>query len=257
MDQALRGLGVREETLTRAQKTTLNQMGFLRLPGILSPEQVDRFRARLDELADAEGHEAGKEVHQEDGTARLADLVNKDPMFEVCFTDPRVLAAIGRVLDFEFRLSSLNSRAALPGHGHQAFHADWSSSRTEDWEAVRAGRYFVCNSIWLLVDFTAENGATRVVPGSHRSGALPQDVMDDPNATHPDEIVLTGRAGDVVVFNSHLWHAGGRNDSDRPRPAMHGYFCKRDRPQQTDQRSAIRDETRDRVSPEARYILDV
>ena len=56
------------------------------------------MRKRLDELVDEEGGEAGKEVHQEAGATRLSDLVNKDPIFEVCFTHPRVLAAISHVL---------------------------------------------------------------------------------------------------------------------------------------------------------------
>ena len=60
--------------------------------------------------------------------------------------------------------------------------------------------------MWLLTDFTKENGPTRVVPGSHRSGKHPQDVMEAPEEAHPDEIKLIGTAGTVVVFNSHLWH---------------------------------------------------
>ena len=62
----------------------------------------------------AEGDKAGLEVHQEAGTDRLADLVNKDPVFDVCFTSPRLLACVAHVLA-DFKLSSLNFRAALPG----------------------------------------------------------------------------------------------------------------------------------------------
>ncbi len=135
-------------------------------------------------------------------------------MFDICFTHPRVLAAIARVLGGEFRLSSLNSRAVLPGQGLQGLHADWSGP-------VAPGDYYVCNSIWLLDDFTAENGATRVVPGSHRSGKAAHEVMDDPAATHPEEILLIAPAGTVVIFNSHVWHGGTRNtttDLFRPEP---------------------------------------
>src|SRR5918997_4669045 len=99
--------------------------GYLPLHGVLTPEQVKQFGARLDELTAQEGEDAGKEVHQEAGTDRLSDLVNKDPMFTVCFTHPRVLAAIAHVLGDELKLSSLNSRAALPGQGLQHLHTDW------------------------------------------------------------------------------------------------------------------------------------
>src|SRR5438046_6895931 len=108
-------------------------------------------------------------------------------MFEICFTHPRVLAAIAHVLCGEFKLSSLNFRAALPGQGLEGLHADWGS-------AVEPGDYFVCNSIWLLDDFTEQNGATRVVPGSQRSGKLPKDAMADPTAPYPGEIKVMAPA---------------------------------------------------------------
>jgi ectoine hydroxylase-related dioxygenase (phytanoyl-CoA dioxygenase family) len=246
---ALRDLGVHEDTLTSEEKERLDRDGYLPLFGVLSAEEVDAINGRLAELIAEEGDRAGLEVHQEAGTDRLADLVNKDPLFEVCFSHPRVLAAIRHVLG-EFRLSSLNSRAALPGQGHQALHADYG-------EPVPPGEYQVCNSIWLLDDFTPENGATRVVPGSHRSGTMPSEVMADPADPHPEEVLLTAPAGSVVVFNSHLWHGGTLNRSSRPRRAMHSYFCRRDVPQQLDQAAYIRPETFARLSPAQRFILDV
>ncbi|GAA2755291.1 phytanoyl-CoA dioxygenase family protein [Actinopolymorpha rutila] len=251
METALSELGVTDDLLDAKTKAQLDTDGFAPLPGILSPEQADAFGQRLAELSKIEGSRAGEEVHQEAGTDRLSDLVNKDPMFEVCFTHPVVLAAIRHVLG-EFRLSSLNSRAALPGQGHQGLHADWG--------VLQEGQGFqVCNSIWLLDDFTAENGATRVVPGSHRKrGKAPADELGgDPRATHPDEVQLIAPAGTVVVFNSHLWHGGTRNNSDRPRRALHSYFTRRDMPQQLDQAEYLRVRTRDRLSPAALYVLGV
>src|SRR5512138_1351572 len=154
--EALRALGVRDDTLTQDERARLDDDGFLPLYGILTPEQIASIAARLAALLEDEGEHAGKEVHQETGTDRLSDLVNKDPIFAICFTHPRVLAGIAHVLRGDLKLSSLNSRAALPGEGLQALHADWSG-------AVAPGDYYVCNSIWLLDDFTEHNGATRVV----------------------------------------------------------------------------------------------
>lgn len=247
---ALSALGVRDDTLTPEERAALDRDGFLPLPGILSAEQIAAINARLAALLAAEGDRAGTEVHQEAGTDRLSDLVNKDPIFEICFTHPRVLAGIAHVLRGDLKLSSLNSRAALPGEGLQALHADWGT-------AVGPGDYQVCNSIWLLDDFTARNGATRVVPGTHRSGLLARDALADPKAPHPDEIQLLAPAGTVVIFNSHVWHGGTLNATDRPRRALHSYFCRRAQPQQLDQRRYIRPETLARLSPAARYILDV
>jgi hypothetical protein len=126
MDMAttLAELGVTASSLDSDTRRRLDRDGYAALPGVLTGGQVQAIRARLAELTAAEGDEAGLEVHQEAGTDRLADLVNKDPIFEICFTHPTVLAAVAHVLG-EFRLSSLNSRAVQPGQGHQALHADW------------------------------------------------------------------------------------------------------------------------------------
>lgn len=249
MEEALADLGVHSDTLTEGEKRFLDENGYLPLEGILSAQQATAMRTRFDELMAAEGEDAGKEVHQEAGTNRLADLVNKGEVFEVCFTHPRVLAAMRHVLGPNFKLSSLNGRASLPGQGLQGLHADWAS-------AVAPGDYYVCNSIWLLCDFTKENGATRVVPGSHRSGRHPKELAD-PKVPHPDEVLLTGQAGTVVIFNSHTWHGGTLNGSDQPRYGLHGYYCRRDQTQQLVQKNYIRAETRARLSKAAQMVLDV
>ena len=247
---ALLALGVSDSTLTSAEKEALDRDGFLPLREILSAEQIRMINTRLDALLTDEGENAGTEVHRESGTDRLSDLVNKEAIFEICFTHPRVLAGIAHVLQGDLKLSSLNSRAALPGEGLQALHADWSG-------AVEPGAFMVCNSIWLLDDFTEQNGATRVVPGTHCSRQAPRDAMDDPRATHPQEIKLIAPAGTVVIFNSHVWHGGTRNTTENRRRALHSYFCRRDQPQQLDQRSYLRPATRERLSAAACTILDV
>lgn len=250
IQEALYALGVREDTLTAAEKDQLDHDGFLPLPGILRTEQVDALRRRTRALSLQEGEDAGKEVHQEAGADRLSDLVNKDSLFEVCFTHPRVLAAVAHVLGGDLKLSSLNSRAALPGEGLQALHLDGGLPSVP-------GVYDVCNSIWLLDDFTPDNGPTRLVPGTHRAGRAPGDVMADPAAPHPDEVLLLAPAGTVAVFNSHVWHGGTRNAGDHPRRALHSFFTRRGLPQQLDQRRCLRPETAARLGEAARVILDV
>jgi ectoine hydroxylase-related dioxygenase (phytanoyl-CoA dioxygenase family) len=249
MQNALTYFGVDETTLSAEEKAFLDQNGYLPLLGLISAEQVQALATRLEELARAEGDQAGLEAHQEVGTTRLANIVDKGPIFEICFTHPRVLAAMAHVLQKDFKLSSLNARFALPGEGLQHLHADWRG-------AVQPGEFEVCNSIWLLDDFTTDNGATRVVPGSHNWSKMPRDLMADPKAAHPDEILLTAPAGTVVIFNSHTWHGGTLNRTNQPRRAMHSYFTRRHNPQQTDQRKHLSAPTLARLSDEAKFILD-
>ena len=250
MARALRALGVDGERLSDAEKQHLDGEGYLALTGLLSAKQVAALRTRLQALIVEESDRAGLEFAQEPGTQRLANLVDKDPLFDICFSHPRVLAAISHVLNGDFKLSSLNARAALPGEGLQALHADWGG-------AVEPGAYQVCNSIWLLVDFSEANGATRIVPGSHRRGQVPREALADPWAQHPEEMLLTAKAGTVVIFNSHLWHGGTVNRTGKPRYALHSYFTRRQHAQQVDQAAFLSAATRSRLSPAHRFILDV
>jgi ectoine hydroxylase-related dioxygenase (phytanoyl-CoA dioxygenase family) len=248
--EALYKLGVRDDTLTDAEKEFLDMQGYLPLLNILSFEQVALMNAFLDNLVIAEGENAGSEVHQEAGTNRLANILDKSDLFDVCFTHHKVLAGIARVLQNDLHLSSLNYRAALPGAGLQGLHADWNG-------AVAPGDFSVCNSIWLLDDFTTQNGPTRVVPGSHNSGKAPGDVLGDVTKPHPDEKQIIAPAGTVVIFNSHTWHGGTLNHTDKPRRALHSYFARRSHPQQLDQKKHLRPETVVRMSEAMRTILGV
>ena len=119
MATALAELGATEASIDAETRDRLDRDGYAPLPGVLSAAQLTAIRTRLAELLAAEGDQAGIEVHQEAGADRLADLINKGAMFDPCFTDPRMLACIAHVLG-DFKLSSLNFRAALPGHGRPA-----------------------------------------------------------------------------------------------------------------------------------------
>ncbi|MGI8906267.1 MAG: phytanoyl-CoA dioxygenase family protein [Candidatus Sumerlaeaceae bacterium] len=249
--QMLAELGVHDGLLSDEEKQQLDRQGFLLIPNVLNPDQLTAFARRLDEIAEEEVRTGtGGEVGREEGTSLLGDLINKDSMFQVCYTTPKVLAAIAHILEGDMKLSSLNSRAALPGKGHQGLHADFDGS-------VNAGNYQAANSVWLVNDFTEHNGATRIVPGTHRSGKIPKDVMQNETDPHPDEIKVIAPAGTVIVFNAHTWHGGTLNTTADPRRATHCYFVRRNQAQQTNQRQYLLPETRKRLTPTLQYLLDV
>lgn len=249
-------LNVRENTLSLSEKNFLDQNGYLNLGQLLSDEQVEEVNRKIHDLMYSEGDNAGSELMdsryirhpKEEGADRLADLVNKGKVFDIFYTHPRLLAGIAHVLGESIKLSSLNYRAAKPGMGLQKLHVDWH-------EAVQPGAFTVCNSIWLLDNFSKENGATRIVPGTHKSGTLPQDVLPDPLAPHPDEVIINAPAGSVFIFNSHAWHGGTTNHTTKSRRSIHSYFCRSDQPQQVNQSRYIKDETLQRLSPAAVKIL--
>ena len=251
ISDALTELGAHDGLLTADELRHLDDHGYVPFPGVLAPEEVHALTHRLTELARAEGSSAGHEVHQEAGTDRLANLVEKDALFWRCVREPRVLAAVAHVLGGDVKLSALNSRAALPGQGHQGLHADG------DGLPPAGGRYTYANSIWLLDDFTPDNGATRVVPGSHRFGVAVADVMGDPAQPHPAEVKIVGMAGTVVVFNSHLWHGGTTNRTTSPRRALTAFYCRRAASQQLDQKRFLSEQTVQALGPAMRCLLDV
>jgi ectoine hydroxylase-related dioxygenase (phytanoyl-CoA dioxygenase family) len=115
--------------------------------------------------------------------------------------------------------------------------------------------YATCNCVWMLDDFTKENGALRVVPGSHRWGKRPQEALPDPHAPHPQQLLVTGRAGTVVVMNAHTWHGGTANRTQRERRALHSFYVRRDIPQQQYQKRLLRSETQAGLSPQLRALL--
>jgi ectoine hydroxylase-related dioxygenase (phytanoyl-CoA dioxygenase family) len=207
------------------------------------------LRARITDLLSEEGDRAGHEFKTEEHARRLANLVDKGEIFQRAIVLPEVLAGVRQVLGPAIKLSSLNARSADP-------HSDAGQPLHVDMSAVPDERgYWVCNTIWLLDDFTPDNGATRMIPGSHTWGTRPQDVLDDPHAPHADEVLLTGPAGSIAIMNAHLWHGGTANRSAAPRLAMHAFYCRADKPQQQYQKALLRRETQDSLAPEVRRLL--
>lgn len=233
------------------QRKQLDQAGFILLKGVLSPSQLDCLRERLEELWQEEGEQAGIENYREQNTRRLANLVNKGDIFRLVLRHRVVMDAVEAVIGPDIRLSMLNARDVLPGSGpSQPFHSDADHGGKPDDKG-----YFACTAIWMLDDFTRQNGATRVIPGTHRSGKLPQEVMSDALALHPDEIVVEGKAGDVFVFNGHCWHAGGANMSSGARRAILAHYLRADQPQRLLQKEALSPSVKASMDPFERVLL--
>lgn len=261
--EALSQAGVTEDTLTDEEKKQLDEQGFIMVRNFISQEKVEQLRQRFEEIIEEEGEEAGKEVHQEKGARRISNTMNKGEVFDDIYMHPKLLAAIYHIIGRDFKISAMNGRDVLKGQGLQKLHEDWNASFFEEGEIEDDGDYRepddpynVANSLVLLDDFNENNGPTRVVPGTHKMRA-PQFYLEDREAPHPDEVKVIGQAGDAVIFNSHLWHGGTNNISGEKRRVLHPYFVAREFKQQQDQRKFITKETYDRISPAARYILDV
>jgi ectoine hydroxylase-related dioxygenase (phytanoyl-CoA dioxygenase family) len=235
--------------MTAEQIHQLQTEGVLVVRGVVDVEWLEALRAAVARQLEIEGENAGAEFRKEENAQRLANLVDKGEVFQRVICHPELLQAAAAVLGPDFKLGSLNYRGADPrSDSAQPLHCDMGMVADERGSAV-------FNSIWLLDDFTAENGATRYVPGSHTWGTLPQQAVSDPKAPYPTERLALGAAGDVIFMNAHLWHGGTANRTDAPRRSLHGFFVRGDVPQQQYQKRLLRAETQASLSPELRRIL--
>ena len=235
--------------MTEQERQQLDRDGYVVLEDAMGPELLRELREAIHAQFEREGDRAGHEFKTEEHARRLANLVNKGEVFRRAVLLPRMIEGVRHVLGADAKLSSLNARSADPYSDEgQPLHVDMSAIPDER-------GYWVCNTVWMLDDFTRENGATRVIPGSHKWRGRPQDILENPRAPHPREVLVLGRAGSVAVMNAHAWHGGTANRTPAPRLAMHAFYCRRDKPQQQYQKQLLRPEVQDALSPELRDML--
>jgi len=79
----------------------------------------------------------------------------------------------------------------------------------------------VCSIMWMISPFSDENGGTRLVPGTHLSGAFPDPAIPHPVAT----VAACAEAGTALVFDGRLWHSTGANRTDQPRMGIITTYC--------------------------------
>jgi len=182
---------------------------------------------------------------------RVCNLANKGKEFDVFYSHPKVMSVVSYLLGKgNFKLSSLNYRNPKKGCLPQPLHIDFPWS-------VKQDECFSSNTLWLLNDMTLENGPTRFVPGTHKREDLPcEDIKDVIFDAHPDEIIITAKAGDVIILNGHVWHGGTTNTSGNSRKLIQSFFTHKAHHSQQFQRNLITKETKERLNQEALEVLD-
>lgn len=136
-------------------------------------------------------------------------LLDLSPRVQSVCCLPELLSAVGELIGERFFLSQVEGREPLAGGGHQGLHRDFSALRPGD----------TVLAIAFLDDYGPGNGATRIVPGSHRQVQL--DLNDASQA-----VQISGSAGDILVFDADLVHAGSLNVTGaRRRSLLISYFA--------------------------------
>lgn len=190
-------------TLTQHQLQSLESDGYVVVESALDRAWVARLLGAFEDAPP-----------QADGTqhVRVTDTTKEREAWLALASHPLITAATSVVLGRPFRVD-MHGRNPLSGGGQQGLHADWPPRGFSD-------PFYVVTALWMLDEFTAENGATRVVPGSHKLTRAPPKSLTQPLARHRDEVIITGPAGSVLLLNGHLWHSGRRNETAGARRAV-------------------------------------
>jgi hypothetical protein len=204
---------------------------------VILREHIDRARARqLVAEYDLAVERADPADVSRKSSTRVWDFVHRGPAFDPLWLDPVLLELVARQLPCPFKLSTFHARAVNPGAIAQDLHVD---------QAHEAGARRLIGFIWMLDEFTADNGATRFIRGSHR--------------TEPDaepELAL-GPPGSLIVYDGAIWHGFSANRTDRPRRSLQGAFCWRTATSWFDHQSRLRADTCARLGELGRHVLGI
>ena len=265
--QALRILGVSDDDVTTSQKAALATDGYFTVENVFSKKECAEMAEAFEKIHAEEKENGGHEVHVEPGARRVSNIFNKSSAFYKCLQIPLVLASCHHLLG-EFKLHGANLRDTRKGYGHQQIHTDVPKCFDDDW--------WVLNAIVLFDDMTLENGPTRVVPGSHHWQPINVPVVNlgewepseptnkekarlpkDLDAPYPGEMLLTAKAGSVVITNSSLWHSGTVKNANIHRRVCHFTYTRRDLPQQLTQIDYLTKPLYYRMNAAHRFLMEI
>ena len=187
--------------------------GFTIVENAIEPDLVDALNEALDRLERELSAKPAANSFEGHHTVRIYNLLAHGAPFTEVPTHTSVLPIVDGVLDPGCLISSLSSIAIDPGETAQPIHADDMVIPLD-----KPHRPIVCNSMWALSDFTEENGATRLVPGSHRK----------PNPEYGGDyetIAAEMPKGSVLIWDGALWHGGGANRTDKRRTGIAMNYC--------------------------------
>ncbi len=187
-------------------------------------------------------------LFDEDRSQRVWQIITKAPEMAPVVENPLVLGLVRHMLGDDCNLHDYQATSIGPQTGGGAWHVDAPLGQLPE---PLPEFPLMIQTVWLLDDFTAHNGATRVVPGSHKFRKSPSWAHGEMEG----ETVLTAPAGSVAMWLSNTWHRSGPNETDRPRRAL---ICNYNRSWLrgfTDFISTLDPEVADGFSPTVRYLL--
>lgn len=188
--------------------------GYSIVEDVLDAAECAALETDLDRLAAELAIRPGKNRFEGRSTIRIYNLLIHGELYRRIPVHSRVLPIVEQILDYGCLVSSLSSIAIQPGEKAQPIHAD-----DQLVPLPKPHPALVCNTMWAITDFTAENGATRIVPGSHLRDRSPQYREEC------TPIAAEMKRGSVLVYDGSLWHGGGANASSVRRVGIAMNYC--------------------------------
>ncbi len=238
-------------TISNEQQAFYRDNGYLIVEGVLSPARLTAVRDALEDRLVFEGPQAGWEGSVNPGVRRLCNLFAKGRVFEEMAIDPIALEMARLTIGTAVRWNGMNFHDPIPRQleADQAIHADRS------FYPNCAGFLNVC---WVIDAMTEENGATRIVPGSHNRGRWPRDLLSEEQTRAPieGEIYAVCAAGSALFLHGDTWHSGRANRSNGTRPAIHMTLGDPNTPPQYEIARSMTPEIRGRLAANCELIPD-
>jgi ectoine hydroxylase-related dioxygenase (phytanoyl-CoA dioxygenase family) len=203
-----------EEALAHALREIEDQ-GYTILERVIPEDLLDAVSEALRKIERDQGIKPSKNDFEGHQTVRIYNLLAYGEPFSKIPINSMLLPVVEGVLDDGCLISSLSSISIGKGESPQPIHAD-----DQVIALVRPHAAIVCNSMWAMTDFSEANGATRIVPGSHKDANWP--VYGDQEI---DSIPAEMERGSVLVWNGSLWHGGGANVTDERRVGVAMNYC--------------------------------
>ena len=192
--------------------------GFCVVEGVIPREEVRTIRREVEAVMAEQG---SADTYQ--GVSSAFDVLDSIPAFAPYLADGTVMAVARAWFGDHVRISYTGSMITEPGNERGRWHADWpyNQEKAAHVPAPYPDTPFQLSSIWMISEFTDENGGTWIVPGSHRTSDNPTGNIGVPLfEPYPTERHATGPAGSVFLFDSRLWHATASNESRGRRVSM-------------------------------------
>jgi hypothetical protein len=192
-----------------ADMAALDHDGYVIWENLLSADECRQIRETVGPWLS----HTGRNSFEGRSTQRIYSLLSRTRVCDRIVDHPRVLAVLDRLLMANYLLSALQAINIQPGESAQLAHHDDGF-----YPIPRPREPLAAATIWAIDDFTADNGATVLYPGSHRWGKR-RPGPDDP------ALPVVMPAGSCVLFVGTLWHGGGANTSDTARLAVTAQYC--------------------------------